>query len=252
MCDCGMVGATPTAMDARCAARALLVLLPAALVTGLQAANPDLADTCIRQFLSQDDTQPAYRAVRRLEAENGKRSGWLEAVTEYSPDAGFRYEVTGEGGSEYIRSKVLHAVLDGEREVVGRGETRRSSLAVANYTFQVTGVGEDGLVSVLLSPRRRERVLVSGRMFLAPGDGRLVRLEGQLAKSPSFWITNVTIVRTYDRIAGRVMPVAMESHAQMRMLGRATLRMTYQYSHVNGRLVSGNPVIRSVRSSSLQ
>jgi hypothetical protein len=29
---------------------------------------------------------------------------------------------------------------------------------------------------------------VAGTMFLQPDDGRLVRLQGQLAKSPSFWI----------------------------------------------------------------
>jgi hypothetical protein len=75
-------------------------------------------------------------------------------------------------------------------------------------------------------------------MFLRPEDGRLVRLEGQLAKSPSFWIRNVDIVRTYERIAGSVVPVTMHSQAQMRMFGSATLNMTYQYSHINGRPVT--------------
>jgi len=194
----------------------------------------------MRQFLSQDAAQPAYRAVRRLEAVNGKRSGWLEAVTEYSPDAGFRYAVTAEGGNGYIRDNVLRAVLEAEREVIARGETRRSSLAETNYTFQANGIGDDGLVEVSVSPRRKERVLVAGQMFLKPEDGRLVRLQGQLAKSPSFWIRNVAIVRTYDRIAGSVVPVAMESHAQMRVLGNATLNMTYEYSHINGRPVTSS------------
>lgn len=217
--------------------RALPLLVAVGLVPGLQATVAD-ADRCIRQFLAQDGTQPAYRAVRRLEARNGKRSGWLEAVTEYSPDAGFRYAVTAEGGNGYIRDNVLRAVLEGERDVIARGEAGRSSLAEANYTFRANGIGEDGLVNVSVSPRRKERVLVAGQMFLMPEDGRLVRLEGQLAKSPSFWIRNVAIVRTYDRIAGSVVPVALESHAQVRLMGRATLNMTYQYSHINGRPVS--------------
>ena len=38
-------------------------------------------------------------ALCRLEAENGSRKGWIEAVTEYSPETGFRYEITAEGGS---------------------------------------------------------------------------------------------------------------------------------------------------------
>jgi hypothetical protein len=64
-----------------------------------------------------------------------------------------------------------------------------------------------------------------------------VRLQGQLAKSPSFWIKNVGIVRTYDRIAGVVVPIALTSTAQVRMLGAATLRMTYIYSEIDGRAV---------------
>ena len=37
-------------------------------------------------------------------------------MTSYAPGVGFRYEITGEGGSSFIRSKVLRAVLDGERD----------------------------------------------------------------------------------------------------------------------------------------
>lgn len=201
---------------------------------------PDTADEYMRQFLARDDARPAYRAVRRLEAENGKRSGWLEAVTDYSAHAGFRYQVTAEGGSGHIRSKVLRAVLDAERDMIARGEADRASLAQSNYEFQLNGISEDGLMSVLLSPRRKERTLVSGQMFLMPGDGRLVRVEGQLAKSPSFWVKSVEIVRTYDRIAGSVVPVELQSHAQLRLFGDATLRMRYEYSHINGRPVTAS------------
>jgi hypothetical protein len=214
---------------------ALPLLIAVGLVPVVQATAPD-PDDSIRQFLARDAAAPAYRAVRQLEAVNGTRSGWLEAVTEYAPNTGFRYHVSAEGGNAYIREKVLRAILDGEQEVIARGEATRSSLVGDNYTFQAKGIGDDGLVAVVVSPRRKERTLVSGHMFLAP-DGRLVRLQGQLAKSPSFWIRNVAIVRTYDRIAGRIMPVALESHAQMRMFGRATLHMTYRYSHINGRPV---------------
>ena len=83
----------------------------------------------------------------------------------------------------------------------------------------------------------QERVLLSGTMLLRPTGGDLVRLEGRLAKSPSFWVKNVDIVRVYERINGVVMPVRLESRAQVRFLGEATLRMTYRYSEIDGRAV---------------
>lgn len=217
--------------------RLAVVLLALALASNARATIPDAADHSIRQFLAQDATQRPYRAVRRLEAGNGSHIGWIEAVTEYSPESGFRYEIRAEGGSSLIRTKVLKAVLDGERDVIERGEAARSSLAPSNYTFQANGIDSDGFANVLLSPRRKERVLVSGMMALNATDGALVRLQGRLAKSPSFWVKDVDIVRTYERIDGSVVPVALETTAHVRFLGQATLRMTYDYSEIDGRHV---------------
>lgn len=196
------------------------MVLALVFASNARATMPNAADQPIKQFLAQDDTQPTYRAVRRLEAENGSRKGWIEAITEYSPQSGFRYEITGEGGSGYIRSKVLRAVLDGEREVIARGEAARSSLDLVNYRFQANGIDTDGHANVLLSPRRKERVLVSGMMALNATNGALVRLQGRLAKSPSFWVKNVDIVRSYERIDGKVVPVTLETKAQVRFLGK--------------------------------
>ena len=80
-----------------------LLLLTLNLAPTAQATSPDAADQSIAQFLKQDDTQHAYKARRRLEAKNGSRTAWLEAVTEYSPTTGFKYHVVGEAGSSSIR-----------------------------------------------------------------------------------------------------------------------------------------------------
>ena len=218
--------------------RFIIALLSIVVPPTLLASIPDPADYSMRQFLQQDDTQHPYRAVRRLEAENGGRRGWLEAVTEYSIENGFSYQVTAEGGSSLVRSKVLRAVLDGEREMIAGGEDKRSTLALANYAFQPIGVDDDGLAKILLSPKRKEPALVSGTMFLQPDDGALVRLQGRLAKSPSFWVSNVQIVRSYKRIGSIDVPVALESTAHVRFAGSASLRMTYVYSEIDGLRVS--------------
>jgi hypothetical protein len=221
-------------------ARLLIALAALGMMPTLGATAPDAAEHCIHKFLAQDDAQPQYRATRRLEAENEGRSGWLEAVTEYSPATGFRYRVTAEGGSGLIRGKVLRAVLDGERDAIAGGETSRSSLDRNNYTFQPNGVDEDGLAIVRLTPRRKDRVLVAGDMFLNPAEGNLVRLQGRLAKSPSFWVRDVDIVRTYQRFGDAVLPVALESKAELRLFGSATLHMTYDYSEIDGRPVTAS------------
>ena len=221
----------------------VVLILAAALPLSVWATPPSPADNSIRQFLARDHSQRAYKGTRRLEAANGDRTGWIEATTEYSQQHGFEYQVTAEGGSDYIRNKVLRPVLEGERSVFLRGEAARSALADANYTFEANGVDADGLVNIRLSPRRKERMLVAGTMFLSPDDGALVRLQGRLAKSPSFWVKSVQIVRSYKRINNVVLPVRLETNARVRLLGPATLRMTYTYSEIDGQRVGAGTFI---------
>ena len=211
----------------------LLILVAAFAPTLLATTDEDSLD----RFLAHDARQPHYRGTRHLEAENGKRRGWLDVGTEYAPATGFRYQITAQGGSDYIRTKVLKGVLDGERGVVAAGEDTRSSLSRTNYTFQTKGIDDDGFAHVLLLPRRKERTLVAGVMLLRPAQAELVRVEGRLAKNPSFWVRNVDIVRTYKRIGGVVVPVGMDSKAHIRFFGAATFRMTYSYSEINGQPV---------------
>ncbi len=192
----------------------------------------------MQQFLARDSEDHPYRALRRLEAENRGRTAWLEAWTTFTPGEAFDYQIVSEGGSPYIRERVLRAMLEGEKEAIDRGEAARSALATSNYRFESNGLDPTGLVRVALVPRRNEGVLVAGAMFLKPADGELVRLEGRLARNPSFWVKHVDIVRSYARIAGAVLPVALETRAQLRMLGPATLRMTYDYAEIDGEPVN--------------
>jgi hypothetical protein len=211
------------------AALLAIVAAPAARTT-----SPNAADHSFKQFLAKGDGELPYRATRRLEAENGSRRGWMDVVTQYTPRTGFRYDVLGEGGSDYIRDKVLRAILNAERDAIARGEMSRAALAPENYTFEPDGVGRDGLSRVLISPRRKEPALIEGTMFLTPQEGALVRLQGRLIKSPSFWVKSVEVVRAYRHFNGKVVPIALESKAQLRMLGSASLRMTYRYSEIDG------------------
>jgi hypothetical protein len=215
-------------------ARVAALVVAVLASSGVSATVTDPADGSIKRFLAQNDDLHPYRALRRLEAENGDRKAWIEAQTDYSLDGGFEYQVTAEGGSSYIRSRILRAVLDGERDLIAQGKTGRSALAQTNYIFRPHGIDADGLANILLSPRRKDGVLVAGTLFLQAAEAYPVRLQGRLARNPSFWVKNVDIVRTYARLNGAIMPVALQSTADIRFFGPAALRMTYTYSEIDG------------------
>jgi hypothetical protein len=204
-------------------------------------AQPDI----VQRFLSREEPRlTSFRAVRHLEARNEryKKHGWMHVLTSMDAEQGFRFEVLAEGGSSYVRDKVLKPTLMKEVEASKSGESARAVLSDVNYEFS-QAEPLDGLVRVGLIPRRRDLMLVKGAVFLSAEDGDLVRIEGELAKTPSFWTRKVHVVRRYGRVAGFRVPLTMDSTAQIMIAGASTFSMTYIYEELNGMAVS-SPLAR--------
>jgi hypothetical protein len=221
--------------------------LPVALAVACAVATVDAkqrtAVPVLQRFLARADGPPVeYRALRHLEARNDHfgASGWIDAWTEFDRAHGFTFEVVGEGGSAYIRKRVLLAALEGEQRLWASSEPQRASLTPDNYSFHDGGSTPDGLEWLGVKPKRKDVLLVEGSIFIQPDDGELARIEGRLSKAPSFWTRRVEIVRQYQRIGGVRVPVAIESVAHVLIAGRSTFRMTYEYETINGQRV-GNP-----------
>jgi len=196
-----------------------------------QGADPAAA-VALERLLARQTAAYQYCAVRRLEASGSGQRAWLDVRTDFREGAGLRYDVTAEGGSGYIRARVLRSLLDEERSLIARGATAEVSISRDNYSFSPERIDDEGLAVIGLKPLRREPALISGRMFVTL-DGDLVRVEGRLVRNPSFWVSRATMLRSYRRVNGMTMPVSLESRAQLRLFGSSTLRMTYQYTSVD-------------------
>jgi hypothetical protein len=200
----------------------------------------------LERFLALDDPPPTqFRALRHLEARNDhfEKSASMDVWTEVDA-SGFSYQIAAEEGSGYIRSHLFRATLETERAMWASGASQRARLTLANYIFEDRGAQPDGLTLFAVKPRRDDVLLVDGLIFLNPDDGELVRVEGRLSKTPSFWTRRVEVVRRYQRIVGVRMPVALESVANLRIAGESTFRMRYEYESVNGQRV-GAPEARA-------
>jgi hypothetical protein len=198
----------------------------------------------VERFLVEIEKPPvAYQARRRLEASSSslKESAWIEALTEYRPSVGFSYAIVAQGGSERIQRRVLKSVLEAEKENCTLEAWRKTNLSHANYEFNFGGRAEDGMLRMHLSPRRRDSRLIDGAALLTAPAGNLVRVEGRLSKSPSFWVRWANVSRSYAPIAGSMMPIAVESTADVRIAGLSTFTMTYDYQMVNDLPVAPSP-----------
>ena len=224
-----------------------VIALVAAHVNAARSADPSFAGSPIlERFLALGDPSPqSYRALRHLEARNEKfnMSAWMDVWTE-SDASGFHYRIEREEGSDYIRNRVFRETLETERKMWAAGAPDAASVTPANYTFADGAAQPDGLTALNIKPRRKDVLLVDGSIFLRPGDGELLKMEGDLAKAPSFWTRRVRIVRHFQRFAGVRMPVSLDAAANVRWFGQSTFRAVYEYETVNAERV-GTPQLRA-------
>jgi len=233
--------------------RRLAVFLGALFVfTALVAAQPELVPSGVEpvfhRFLSRaDEPVVTYRGTRRLEGRNDRFNvaGWMEIATELTAQ-GWHYRVLGEGGSDLIRHRVFRSMLDNEQQIFANGDESRSSFTANNYDLTPTDASEPGLVKLFARPKRKDVTLIDGALYITDTDADLVRVEGRLAKSPSFWTRRVDVVKQYARVGGLRVPVRIDSTAQIRFAGTSTMTMTYDYEMINGVDVSSLGAVTTV------
>jgi hypothetical protein len=173
----------------------------------------------------------SHQAIRVLVARSTKlnRVGWLEASTTFRPGFGMTYTVLREGGDKRIRTRVLREVLDNEVKMSTPPQANRIAISDANYQI----VGDATGRTLRLAPRRKETTLIDGTAEI-DARGRLQKIEGRLAKSPSFWVRSVAVRRIYQAVAGHALPVRVESVADVKLAGSCEFSMWIDYTSVDG------------------
>jgi hypothetical protein len=232
-----------------------------ALATVLVAESPGLppvfpapvdllAEAALARFLARpDEPVHRYRARRRMEVAAMGERAWMEVETELDPQRGFRWGVASEGGSRSLREKSLLRLLRAEAESHAAARPARSALTAENYVLEAGGREPDGLVRLRARPRRREGGLVDGFFVVTPDTADLVRVEGGLARAPSFWVKHVDLSRHYARVGGHRVVVRMESVAQIRLVGRSHLVVTFDYETIDGQEIPPSSVLAAVGSA---
>jgi len=220
--------------------RALLWLSFAGCVSVAAATGTTTAEPTLQRFLARpDEPITQYRALRTLEGHNERFNmhASLDAVTELSSSGQFTYRIVKQTGSEYIREK-LRQLLETEAKVIESADLSRSALTTDNYELTAGELVEPGIVKLLAKPRRKDLALIDGAVFVTSDDADLLRVEGRMAKNPSFWTSKVYLVRRYERVAGIRVPVRLDSTAHIKLAGESKLSMVYDYEMINGTPVS--------------
>lgn len=212
-----------------------LFLLSLASAAGQDAPTPSASEIAVRmvaQDAQRQATLEGYAGMRRYTLVNDhmhKRAEMVVRVTG-DPDGTKHFEIVSETGWKAAHKHVLHKMLESESET-SRPEVReKTRLTSENYEFQIAGsekAGDRLVYEIEVKPKRREKYLFQGRIWVDAEDYALVRAEGNPAKNPSFWTKKVHFVHTYQKNGAFWFPVATESVTDARLFGTTDLTIEY-------------------------
>jgi outer membrane lipoprotein-sorting protein len=173
----------------------------------------------------------------------GARKAEMIVNLKYLSPGKIEFVIQSATGSKLIIDRVFKKLLEAEKEESSPKIERRSALTDANYRFTLIGEknGLSGPAYVLeVEPRRKDKFLYHGRIWVDAGDFAVVRLEAKPSQNLSFWTRRADIVEVYTKVSDFWLPTHNHSVAAIRLGGHAELTIDYKdYEITDASQVSG-------------
>lgn len=209
----------------------LAIVISAATIASAQTRTPlPSADEVIAKMMESDGKRQSqmtgYTALRHYSAANKKRHADMLVQVTCSADGAKHFDVLSEQGAGSIRKHVFQKLLSEETAASRRNTRSGTRITPANYDFEVIGQEnlETGSAYVLqVSPKTENKYLVRGRIWVDANDYSIVRIEGQPARNPSFWVRSVHFVHTYQKVGQFWFASSMHTTSEIRIFGQSEL-----------------------------
>jgi hypothetical protein len=180
-----------------------------------------------------------YSGSREYTLNNHKFDKRAEMVASVVCDAdGIKhFQVVSENGWKSANKHVLRKMLESESETSQPTTRPMTRMVPQNYEFQLIGSeflqGRRAYVIDVI-PKRTDRYLFRGRIWVDAEDFALARAEGEPAKNPSFWARSVHFVQQYHKSGLFWFPTETTSVTEARIFGTTEVNIRYfDYSPVS-------------------
>ena len=180
-----------------------------------------------------------YTELRTYEVTDmtGKVRALESGEMEYHAPDKKTFLTTLESGSGLVRRLALNPLIASEIEAASGKQHHDSSITPANYNFELLGeqqVGPYQCFVVQATPKRADKYLFEGKVWIDTQDFAVVRIAGHPAKKLSFWIERADFVRKYQKIDGFWLPQKDETFVRVRIYGQKILTIDHEKYTVAG------------------
>ena len=173
-----------------------------------------------------------YAGSRRYILDNQRfhKHAELLVAVKCDSDGTKHFDVVAEEGWKSANKRVLRKMLESETET-SRPVTRpKTRLTPDNYDFTMVGnnliEGRPTYV-IGVSPKRADKYLFQGQIWVDANDYALVQAEGKPARNPSFWTRSIHFVHQYRKSGSFWFPLSTESVTQALIFGTTEVTIRY-------------------------
>ena len=200
-----------------------------AIVTAVAAQTPAPAPS-LDQIVSQmeaarTEQRPApfllTREYRMFHGEEAKPTSEVKAQINVVPQQARDYKIVETHGSTRGEG-VVRKILDYEAKSEKKNPPP-SAVTRDNYDFEYLGEEQfqNARCYVLkLKPKRKDPSLVDGKAWVDAETFYLWKIQGEMAKSPSWWVKEVNLTVLYGEMGGIWMQTLTQANAKVRILGQ--------------------------------
>jgi hypothetical protein len=203
-----------------------------------QTAEPSItnADEVMAKVFAQDGKREAlsqgYAGYRRYIFDNNRmhKHAELLVAVKCGSDGSKHFDVVSEDGWKTANHKILQKMLESEAETSAPLTRPKARLTPDNYSFIMVETGSiEGRTTYVIDvkPKREDKYLFEGRIWVDANDYALVRAEGKPAKNPSFWTRSIHFVHQYQKSGDFWFPATTESITQARIFGNTDVTIQY-------------------------
>jgi hypothetical protein len=217
------------------------------LITETHIFDELLARNAVRSATLLDYTaMRTYRVVDLKGKVHAEEAGRME----YRAPDQKTFIVTSEKGSGLVRRLALNPLIASEIETAAGKQHHDSAISPANYTLIPLGEQQVGPYHCFVAqaiPKRRDKYLFEGKIWIDVEDYAVVRIEGHPAKKLSFWIERADFIRQYQKIGSFWLPQRDMTFVQVRFYGKKALTIDHREYRVN-RSVANNGSVEGIQS----
>ena len=148
------------------------------------------------------------------------------------------FVVTSEEGSGLVRALALNPLIASEVKAASGKDRHDSAISPANYTLGLIGEEDVGAYHCYVLhavPKRPDKYLFAGKVWIDAQDYAVVRIEGHPAANLSFWIKRADFVREYQKVDGFWLPQKDTTVVQVRLYGKKVLTIDHRDYAVKGK-----------------